>query len=69
MVATATKEERVFWDWVFQLDYGAIYGSKWWQKCKRGEQEGMEPADTVKWLRERPGDLPIDPHIVSGGRH
>lgn len=61
MMAAVSSQENAFWHVILEMEYAALYAAQWSHECEHGQLGWVLPADTLHWLHERLGILPLDP--------
>lgn len=66
MMGTTDKREREVWDCIVELEFAVLYTASWWHEAVRGCRAFVLPYDTIEWLEERIGDVPMDTDTMLG---
>lgn len=61
IVAAKDEGDRLFWEYVVQLEYAAIFAVTWWHECSRGHRGFYLRTETIEWLEQVLGDMAVDP--------
>ena len=63
----AALEEQQIWNNLLEYEVAVMFAAGWWHEAARGHRAWIIPEDTIVWLEERLGNLPLE--YLEGGRH
>lgn len=53
---------------LLKYEFALLFAAFWWQEAARGHRMFIVPSETVAWLTDLLGDIPIDPDTPFGPR-